>query len=107
MFTETWQPGTACEKAHFPVLILIIQSSRIDFHFVIKISDFGLSEDVFQRNYYREGVDGEMAKLPVKWMAPESLSDGHFSEKSDVVCQSRCREKERVCSVIFTSGHLE
>jgi serine/threonine protein kinase len=51
---------------------------------VIKISDFGLSEDVFQRNYYREGVDGEMAKLPVKWMAPESLSDGHFSEKSDV-----------------------
>ena len=58
---------------------------RIDSHFVIKISDFGLSEDVFQRNYYREGVDGEMAKLPVKWMAPESLSDGHFSEKSDVV----------------------
>ena len=52
---------------------------------MIKISDFGLSEDVFLRNYYREGVDGEMAKLPVKWMAPESLSDGHFSEKSDVV----------------------
>ena len=106
MFTETWQPGTACEKEHFLVLILIYLL-RIDSHFVIKISDFGLSEDVFQRNYYREGVGGEMAKLPVKWMAPESLSDGHFSEKSDVVCQSRCREKERECSVISTSGHLE
>ncbi|CAI8028566.1 Insulin receptor-related protein, partial [Geodia barretti] len=64
---------------------LAARNCMIDSHFVIKISDFGLSEDVFQRNYYREGVDGEMAKLPVKWMAPESLSDGHFSEKSDVV----------------------
>ena len=73
---------------------------------MIKISDFGLSEDVFQRNYYREGVDGEMAKLPFKWMAPESLSDGHFSEKSDVVGYSvtPCIECMRSTS---NSGHLE
>ena len=59
---------------------------RIDSHFLIKITDFGLSEDVFVRNYFRQGSNGEMVKLPIKWMAPESLSDGHFSEKSDVVC---------------------
>ena len=58
---------------------------RIDSHFIIKISDFGLMEDVFLRQYFREGLEGEGKKLPVKWMAPESLSDGHFSEKSDVV----------------------
>ena len=64
-------------------------TSRIDAHFLIKISDFGLSEDVFLQNYFRQGAGGEVVKLPVKWMAPESLSDGHFSEKSDVVCEKR------------------
>lgn len=59
--------------------------ARINCHFLIKITDFGLSEDVFQREYYREGMEGAISKLPVKWMAPESLSDGLFSEKSDVV----------------------
>ena len=59
--------------------------TRIDSHLVIKITDFGLSEDVFVRNYFRQGTSEEIVKLPVKWMAPESLSDGHFSEKSDVV----------------------
>ena len=58
---------------------------RIDLNFVIKITDFGLSEDMYARNYFRQSSSGEVVKLPVKWMAPESLSDGHFSEKSDVV----------------------
>ena len=61
-------------------------SCRIDTHFLIKITDFGLSEDVFERNYFRQySASGEVVRLPIKWMSPESLSDGHFSEKSDVV----------------------
>ena len=52
---------------------------------MIKITDFGLSEDIFGQNYFRQSSSGETVKLPVKWMAPESLSDGHFSEMSDVV----------------------
>ena len=59
--------------------------NRIDSNFLIKISDFGLSEDVYKKNYFRQGDSGEVVRLPVKWMAPESLSDGYFSEKSDVV----------------------
>ena len=51
---------------------------------MIKITDFGLSEDVYARNYFRQGQETAV-KLPVKWMAPESLQDGVFSDKTDVV----------------------
>ena len=49
-----------------------------------KFADFGLSvsmED--EKNYFRSEKESE--KLPVKWMAPESLLDRKFSEFSDVV----------------------
>ena len=71
--------------AAYHVLFSLPVFTRIDSHLVIKITDFGLSEDVFVRNYFRQGTSEEIVKLPVKWMALESLSDGHFSEKSDVV----------------------
>ena len=65
---------------------------RIDKHFVIKVSDFGLSEDVYTRNYFRQNRQGEgdenPVKLPVRWMALESLNDGVFTEKTDVVSGS-------------------
>jgi serine/threonine protein kinase len=68
---------------------LAARNCMIDAHSLIKITDFGLSEDVYERNYFRQ-LSGsvEAVKLPIKWMAPESLSDGQFSEKSDVVCVS-------------------
>lgn len=52
---------------------------------VIKVADFGLSVSMDdEKNYFRSDKDsGE--KLPVKWMAPESLLDRKFSELSDVV----------------------
>ena len=52
---------------------------------VIKIADFGFSENMYTRSYVRTTVDGGV-RLPVKWMAPESILDGVFSEKTDVVC---------------------
>ena len=57
---------------------------RIDMNMVIKVADFGLSVNTGAKEYYR--LAGDMGiKLPIMWMAPESLSDYVFSEKSDVV----------------------
>ena len=50
---------------------------------VVKIGDFGLSRDIMFSDYYR--VKSKNARLPVKWMAPESFSDKISSEKTDVV----------------------
>lgn len=61
---------------------------RIDLHHVIKVSDFGLTEDIYVKNYFQQGKESNAVKLPVKWMSLESLHDGIFSEKSDVVCWS-------------------
>ena len=67
-----------------------VQHIRIDENFVIKVADFGLSEDVYCKNYFRQVLSGNsqeegVIKLPIKWMALESLSDGIFTEKTDVV----------------------
>lgn len=48
---------------------------------VMKIADFGLTRNVNQKDYYRRKTDG---RLPVKWMAPESLSSNRYTTKSDV-----------------------
>ena len=58
--------------------------SRLDYSGNVRVGDFGLAEDVYTRGYFRQGKD-DAVKLPFKWMAPESLRDGLFSEKSDVV----------------------
>ncbi len=60
---------------------------RIDKDFVIKVADFGLSEDIYTKNYFRQGQgeEGSPVKLPIKWMALESILDGIFTEKTDVV----------------------
>ena len=60
---------------------------RIDDSGIIKVADFGLAKDVYEKMYFREDKNSAV-KLPYKWMAIESLQDGVFSEKTDVVRQS-------------------
>nr|XP_033805031.1 vascular endothelial growth factor receptor 1 isoform X2 [Geotrypetes seraphini] len=48
---------------------------------VVKICDFGLARDIYKDpDYVRKGD----ARLPLKWMAPESIFDKIYTTKSDV-----------------------
>lgn len=83
------------------ILLLFVYHCRIDEQGIIKVADFGLSEDIYERNYFKlatnEQSDSGPVKLPIKWMALESIHDRVFSEKSDVVSSTECFTK-----VIFT-----
>ena len=58
--------------------------SRINANFVIKVADFGLSESVGVKEYFRQDETASV-RLPLKWLPPESINDYIFSERSDVV----------------------
>ncbi|XP_055286716.1 vascular endothelial growth factor receptor 3 isoform X2 [Moschus berezovskii] len=48
---------------------------------VVKICDFGLARDIYKDpDYVRKGS----ARLPLKWMAPESIFDKVYTPQSDV-----------------------
>jgi insulin receptor len=47
---------------------------------IVKVGDFGLTRDIYANDYYRRDTQG---RLPVRWMAPESLSDNICTSASD------------------------
>eukprot|EP00048_Salpingoeca_helianthica_P013571 m.203390 g.203390 ORF g.203390 m.203390 type:complete len:1050 (-) comp15520_c0_seq9:36-3185(-) len=49
--------------------------------YTCKISDFGLSRELNDRDYYKLAFS---ACLPIRWSAPEVLEDGRYNHMSDV-----------------------
>ena len=62
---------------------------------VVKVADFGLAEDMYGTNYYRHrSIDGG-ERVPIRWMAPESIDTNIYNEATDVV--SACRQQRSDC----------
>ncbi|XP_014668164.1 PREDICTED: inactive tyrosine-protein kinase transmembrane receptor ROR1-like [Priapulus caudatus] len=66
---------------HFVHRDLAARNCLVGDQLTIKISDFGLSRDIYSSDYYR--VQSK-SLLPVRWMPPEAILYGKFSMESDV-----------------------
>ena len=66
---------------HFVHRDLATRNCLINHQLSVKISDFGLSKDVYSKDYYRFG---DKSVLPIRWMPPEAIVYSKFTTQSDV-----------------------
>ncbi|CAF5073229.1 unnamed protein product, partial [Rotaria magnacalcarata] len=74
---------------------LATRNCMLDENLACRISDFGLSRDVFDRDYYlvprtttkeKDGVCIQIPprRLPIRWLSPESIESSRYTIQSDV-----------------------
>ncbi|KOB72849.1 Tyrosine-protein kinase [Operophtera brumata] len=74
---------------------------RVDEKFRLKVTDNGLSRDLFPDDYH---CLGDNENRPVKWMAPETLLQNQYTTASDVVRASPLAELDAADVGAFLSG---
>jgi serine/threonine protein kinase len=76
---------------------LATRNCMLDENLICRISDFGLSRDIVDRDYYlvprttiTKEKDGKVIqipprRLPIRWLSPESIELSKYTIQSDVV----------------------
>ncbi|XP_078085463.1 protein-tyrosine kinase 2-beta-like isoform X2 [Mustelus asterias] len=59
---------------------IAVRNVLVASHNCVKLGDFGLSRYIEEDNYYKASV----TRMPIKWMAPESINFRRFTSSSDV-----------------------
>ena len=78
---------------------LATRNCMLDEELICRISDFGLTRDVMDRDYYTAPTtttkdnDGKTVqttrrRLPIRWLSPESIESSKYTIQSDVVSSS-------------------
>ena len=50
------------------------------------MADFGLTENMYGTNYFRRNSEARHdEKVPIRWMAPESIERDIYTQSTDVV----------------------
>ena len=66
--------------------IMLNYKHRMNHVGIVKVGDFGLTEDIYDRNYYCcNQNESSNERVPIRWMAPESIEEDMYNEKTDVV----------------------
>ena len=66
---------------HFVHRDLATRNCLINEKLLVKISDFGLSKDIYCKDYYKLG---EKSVMPIRWMPPEAILFSTFTTQSDI-----------------------
>ena len=66
--------GSLAHLPHTLSNVLVAEDS------VVKLADFGMSRNVYEADYYKKQSDD---RVPVKWMAPESVNDRIYTNFSE------------------------